>query len=87
MVERKQESGSEGLGFCCFGGLTVGPQGFMGSLFVNLKHKSRNLMRGKRKKTSGPNGQLSKSTKIFERSFSGERRPGCVAGNVFILLH
>ena len=31
-------------------------------------------MRGKRTKTSGLNGQLSESTEIFPRSFSGERQ-------------
>lgn len=57
---------------------------------MSLKCKSRNLKPGKReKKTSGPNGQLSRSTKISKTKETqwGESCgsiPSRVAGNVFV---
>lgn len=59
-------------------------QGFQDSLLVNLKYKSRNL---KCRKTSGPKGQFSKSTKISktkEHPLGEVAFLSNVADNVFI---
>ena len=64
------------LGFCFYRGWGWEPRvSWAHSLLVNLKYQSGNLQQG-RKKASGWNGQLLKSTKIFkQRSLSGGRPP------------
>lgn len=55
---------------------------------MTLKHSSGNLKWGE-EKTSDPNGQLSKGTKISKTSLSEERWPGSLsclmADNVFTI--
>lgn len=52
------------------------------SLLVNLKHKSGNLKRGKRKKNKWPEWSVIKIHQDFlkERSLSGGRQPGSLSG-------
>lgn len=47
---------------------------------MNLKHKSSNLKHRKKKKTSGPSGQLSASTKI------SKTKEACLGEGAWLLI-
>lgn len=65
MGRKRKRAQCRDMGFCFYWGWRWKSKVSPHSLLVSLKCKSRNLKPGKRKKkTSGPNGQLSRSTKI-----------------------
>lgn len=90
--EREQRANGLGMSICFYWDGGWGPRVSKShSLMVNLKQEwefKRGGEMGEKRETSGPNGQLSKPTKIYQRSLSGGRCPGCssssVASNLFI---